>query len=253
VLATTLISGTGLAPQVALLPGLLSTIQSATANFGVYGVAVDASGTIYYSDQLGGKVFKIVNGVTATLPFTGLMAPQQLAVDGAGSVYLLDGGARIMKLDTNGVQSTLVSSANFPFGLTVITSFAVGGQGGVYMTGPSVDFGGLVAKLGAGGDFGLIGSDFADLQALALGPGTTVYVVDFIANSGTSTLYSITPTGAQDTVATGLPCWRSGLSTRELRGAPVRRRQPAGDRLPGGADHLRSARAGYLHSAGDGQ
>ena len=190
--ATVLLSGTGLAPQAALLPGDEFTMAPATANTGIHGVAVDASGTIYYSDQAGNNVYKVVNGATTPLTFAnGVTAPGQLAVDGSGAVYVLSAGSQIIKLASNGVQSTLVSNNNYPDGLTSITAFALDGQGDIFVVGPSVDFGGLVEKLGTNGVFTRLGSNFLALQAVAVGPGGIPYVVDFDTATAQSKVYSI--------------------------------------------------------------
>jgi sugar lactone lactonase YvrE len=209
VLATTLVSGTGLAPKFAVLPGTLVAFPPSPPVQSVYGIADSFDGQgLYYSDSISGNVYyNPGSGFFTTLPLTGVATPGQLAIDGSGAVYILDGATQIVKVDTSFNQTTAFSTANSsPFGLASITGFAVDAQGDIFMVGPGADTGGLVVELDPSGNFTLLDNLFtANFTAMALGPNGSVYAISYDANAGVSTLYAITTAGQQTTVASNLP------------------------------------------------
>lgn len=66
------------------------------------GMAVDAAGDLFAADNVNRQVLKRAAGTddSTVLPFTGLNGPNGVAVDGAGSVYVIDnsGFGRIVKM-----------------------------------------------------------------------------------------------------------------------------------------------------------
>ena len=208
--ATTPISGTGLAPDAAIF-GIIYGYQPATASADISGVAVDGAGNYYYSDQGGNTVYKVVNGVTTAVAFRGLVAPQQLAIDGSGAVYVLTGGSQIIELAANGVQFLLLSTVaaltpNLEAYLENIGAFALDARGDIYVGGPAVGTAaGEVVKLDNFGNLTVVGSGYGNIRSMTVGPDGTVYVVSFSTISDTTTVNTISPSGQQGTLATGLP------------------------------------------------
>jgi serine/threonine-protein kinase len=56
------------------------------------GVAVDAAGSVYVTDQGNARVVRLPSGSASqeVLPFTDLVAPWAIALDTVGSVYVTD-------------------------------------------------------------------------------------------------------------------------------------------------------------------
>ena len=106
------------------------------------GVAVDAAGSVYVVD--GNRVVKLAagSGTQTVLPLTDLNRPIDVAVDNAGNVYVLDGTNRAVKLAAGSNVQTVL-----PFtGLDGPQSVAVDTAGNVYLA----DWGHLrVLKLAA--------------------------------------------------------------------------------------------------------
>jgi serine/threonine-protein kinase len=62
---------------------------------------VDAGGAVFTTGYGDGRVLKLSAGATnsTALPFAGLMKPWGISVDGAGNVYVVDGGNnRVLEL-----------------------------------------------------------------------------------------------------------------------------------------------------------
>jgi hypothetical protein len=114
-------------------------VQSIVGSSGQYepgGVAVDASGNVYISDENNNAVYKetlAANGlyVQSTVA-SGLNAVSALAVDGSGNVYIVEytGSGSVLKETPSSsgyTQSTVASNLGFPSGV------AVDGSGNVYI------------------------------------------------------------------------------------------------------------------------
>jgi sugar lactone lactonase YvrE len=138
--------------------GQLRTLGRATE---VGGVAVDQHGNLDFSDRLGARVYKVglQSGAVSVLAGTGiggfggdggsadqalLSAPQGLAVDGDGNVYIADtGNERVRKVDTKGTISTLAGDGQTGFAgdggasssarLSSPAAVTVDGAGNVYI------------------------------------------------------------------------------------------------------------------------
>ena len=230
--------------------GLVSTIAGTNANGYLdgtgtvaqfnypHGLAVDAAGVMYVSDQGNSAMRKVApNGVVSTLagsPTTSgfangtgtaaLFSSQmgQAAVDVAGNIYVSDNGNNmIRKITPAGVVSTVVGSTtsgfadgpaasatlNFPHGV------AVDGAGNVYV-GDScnnavrkVTPGGTVTTLAAN----VTGSTCGGVYGLAVDAGGNVYVAD----RGENKILKITAAGVVSTLA-GTGASGSGDGTATL-------------------------------------
>lgn len=96
------------------------------------GVAVDASGTVYVTNQtMYGRVVALPDGSSAPTvkPFNGLYEPQGIAVDPAGTIYVSDFNNRVVKL-TAGSNNQAVLPFN---GLNYPEGVAVDAQSNVYV------------------------------------------------------------------------------------------------------------------------
>ena len=127
-LATVPVYGVGEGPAIAFGPGVQTTVASGLN--GTSGVAVDAAGNVFVSEN-GGAVKITPYGTQTTLPTSGLSPyVYDVAVDGAGDVFLADAGNNlVVKVTPSGVQTTVAST-----GLSGPTGVAVDGAGDVFIT-----------------------------------------------------------------------------------------------------------------------
>jgi sugar lactone lactonase YvrE len=151
-LGSTLLYGIGLAPQMALTPGMISTIAGRAGRFGYSGdgnaatsaslanpegVAVDAAGNVYIADSINAVIRKVtaatglistIAGTADTPGYSGdggpatsatLNSPTGIALDGAGNLYIADQGNNVIR-EVNvvtGVISTVAGGGNPTAGL----------------------------------------------------------------------------------------------------------------------------------------
>jgi large repetitive protein len=202
VLATAYVQGTGAGPQLNFPAGAQSTPISGT--FSPIGIAVDAAGNIYFSENAGGKVMKgTLSGGQYTLSTvaTGLSSLWQIAVDGSGSVYIAEwdnGGSagQVFKETPSAVgyiQSTVGSGFVAPWGV------AVDGSGNVYV---ADGYNSAVYKETlSGGSYlqsTIISGIGDDPLQIAVDGGGNVYVADINENS----VLKATPSGGSYTTST---------------------------------------------------
>ncbi len=224
------------------------------------GVAVDAAGNVYVADSDNGLIRKVTPaGVTTTLaghsdrsgPADGVgteaafSGPQSLALDAAGNLYVVDGGAhQLRKITPDGVVSTLAGSgqpgaadgkgkdASFQYPQGV----AVDAQGNVYVADTSnqkirkVSPEGVVSTLAGTGQTG--SKDGPALQATFFNPsGVAVNRAGevFVADASSDTVWhsgvirKIATNGQVSTVVAAevtTPLDNEGMSPR--LGMPIR-------------------------------
>ena len=160
VLATRMIYGIGQGPAVAFGPGTQSTVNT-TGSYPLNqpkGVAVDAAGDVFISDNDNQRVVKVAtNGTVTTVGFN-LQYPQGLAVDGAGDLFIADNNinsGEVLEVPAgctnSNCQKVLISDQTSVSGATTARSelgVAVDGVGDVFFS----DFlDGYVAEIPANG------------------------------------------------------------------------------------------------------
>lgn len=185
---------------------------TAASFYDVFGIAVDATGNVYVSDQGNNLIRKITpagvvttfagSGATGSADGTGTAAsfniPAGLGIDGSGNVYVADQfNNKIRKITPAGVVSTiagtgsigdangpaLTASFNYPAGVTV------DGSGNIYIADHSnniirrISATGQTANFAGTGVFGSLDglftvSTFGSPTGVAVGPDGNVYVAD---------------------------------------------------------------------------
>lgn len=122
VLATTLIYGTGISPQIAYTPAPQTTLPASGLGE-TWGVAVDGIGDVFIADESNSRIVRLpAGGGAQTTVGSGLFEPQGVAVDGAGDVFIADTeNNRVVEVPTaGGAQTTLpLSGLSLPSALTV--------------------------------------------------------------------------------------------------------------------------------------
>ncbi|KAA0932104.1 NHL domain-containing protein [Streptomyces apricus] len=183
-----------------------------------YGVAVDGTGTLYFSDYNNHRVRKITtDGKVSTVAGTGaagyrgdngpalsaqLNCPREVAVDGAGAVYVTDAGNhRVRKIATDGTITTVAGTGvagfsgdgglataarlNYPLGVVVDSS------GTLYLSDHTnnrirkVTTDGTITTIAGTGATGFKGDDGPAVQAqlnrpyaVAVDSAGTLYITD---------------------------------------------------------------------------
>jgi sugar lactone lactonase YvrE len=129
VLATTLIYGTGVGPQVAFSP--VPAGESPATAYGLSGphaVAIDSAGNQFIADAKNNRILKVSGSVVSVLPTSGLNGPNGVAVDGAGNVFISD-LSRVVEVAAGTNTQTVV-----PIGVIQPGGVAVDGGGNLFVT-----------------------------------------------------------------------------------------------------------------------
>jgi sugar lactone lactonase YvrE len=141
-----------------------------------FGVAVDASGTLYVTDTGNDRVVALPPGAAepVVLPFTGLWEPCGVAVDAAGTVYVADSlNDRVLTLAVGATDATEVPVP----GLKYPGGIAVDDAGNLYLA-DRANY--RVLKLAAGASIPtvLLFNGIRDPKDLAVDGTGAVYVTD---------------------------------------------------------------------------
>ena len=87
----------------------VSTLRAGSPLASIDGVAVDAAGTVYYSDSTDGKIYNRTSGGIETVFATGLNRPAALAAAPDGTLFVADNGINaVRKISPGGQVTTLV-------------------------------------------------------------------------------------------------------------------------------------------------
>ena len=191
-IATILLSGTGQAPFALLQPVTPASVSGASAGTAV----VDENGTLYLLNAGQGSVTSIDStGKQTLLPISGLSAPRGLAIDGAGVLYVLNGGTAASLLTFDTVQGMQGSKA-LPVPANMIDSITLGSAGELYAISSTAN---ALYTFGTDGVLSTTplkgGTGAAEVtSAVALGGGNGLVL-------GGGALQTVTHAGAQSAVA----------------------------------------------------
>ncbi len=197
IIATTLLYGTALGPQIAYGPGVQTTIGSTLSLNEPNGVAVDGLGDVLIADTLNKRVVDLPpNGVPTTVG-ADLNAPVGVAVDGVGDVFIVDNGNnQVVKVPTDGAaQVTFASGFSDPMGV------ALDGAGDVFVADTGNN---RVVEIVAGGakitlDVSVDGKGLSAPESVAVNAEGDV----LIADTGNNRVVEVEPNGFQTTVGNG--------------------------------------------------
>ncbi|MGA8090545.1 MAG: MBG domain-containing protein [Terracidiphilus sp.] len=189
--ASSHIYGIGQAPLAVFGPGTQITLPATGLN-GVSGVAVDAAGNVFISENAGAVKIS-PSGVQTAVPTTGISLAYDVAVDGAGNVFLADlGGNKVVKVTPGGVQTTVPA-----IGLLNPTGVAVDGSGDVFITDRDNNRVVEVTPSGVQTTVPASGVDHPYYPAVDAAGDV------FFLNSGTGQVLKVTAGGIQSTIPTG--------------------------------------------------
>ncbi len=132
ILATTLIYGVGVGPQIAFGPGVQSAVllTPGSVESEPYGLAVDGAGNVFFSDRFNHRVVKVpAGGGAQSTVIGGLGGPYGLALDGAGNLFVAEvNNNDVLEVSAGGGTVTPLGS-----GLSAPQGVAVDGAGDVFI------------------------------------------------------------------------------------------------------------------------
>jgi TonB family protein len=198
-------------------------------------LAVDSANNIYVADNTDGRVRKITpSGTISTVAGNGirasggdggpatsacLVAPNSVAVDAAGNVFIGDTNGRVRKVTTDGIISTFAGST-YGFGgdggpataagLTLPTALAFDGEGNLYIADSrnfrirKVNTESVIETIAGTGTSGFAGDD-GPATGAQIGDATGIVVDNagnlYIADRSNYRIRKVTPDGVMHTIA----------------------------------------------------
>ena len=191
-LATATLFGVGSGPQIAFTPpGSSRTLYHGTNP--VTGISTDAAGDVYFADGAG--VYKIAPGQAAAAVGTGWFQPNSVAVDGAGNLWVADGGlGSIVQVTPSGQQ------VNLPFDFDV-AGIAVDPQGNVYF-----GLGSYVYKYTPAGVPTFLGFAPGNVTSIAADDLGNIYASYINNGTFTSGIIQFMPSGAKFNLPVDYSC-----------------------------------------------
>ena len=200
-------------------------------------VAVDGAGNVYIADFGNTRIRKVdAAGVITTVAGTGergfggdggpateaqFSDPKDVALDGAGNLYVSDGGNhRVRRIDTAGVISTIAGTGEYGFGgdggpadqaaLSFPRGVATDGAGNLYVADDEnhrvrrIDTAGVISTIAGTGEYGFGGDGGPATEAQLFYPDSVavdgagnVYIADF----GNARIRKVDAAGVITTVA----------------------------------------------------
>ncbi len=144
-LATVLVYGVGHGPLAAIQPGVLTQVPAPVTD--LYDSVVDENATAYFNSLNTDTIFSYTKaGALTQLPVTGLSEPDQIAIDGAGTLYFSQEayGNKIVTYSASGVQGAITVQPSAPYvpcangivdgnPIEFLSSVAVDGAGDVFV------------------------------------------------------------------------------------------------------------------------
>ena len=255
VLATMLVSGTGRGPQVSISPSVIDTLSQQAIN--PAGLALDASGNLFFSDWTGNVVYELQAGTTTARVIAGhayqsgytgdgaaataanLSEPRGLAVDGLGNLYIADSQNNVVrKVDgLTGTISTVLGGTATATQLSNLTGLVMDASGHLYVSDSRNNvvrelntLSGAVSTVAGTSAAGYTGDGAPALNAtldspagLALDSSGDLYIADSVNNvirkvSTAGVISTVAGTGAPATGTT--PNGEGGAATSANLSAP---------------------------------
>ncbi len=91
------------------------------AGFGPHDVKIDAAGNVFFPDRPNARIRKIdTAGIISTVT-TSVGSPNSIALDNAGNLYIADADGMIKKIDASGTMTIAASGMSNPYGVSVDT------------------------------------------------------------------------------------------------------------------------------------
>jgi hypothetical protein len=192
-LVTTLVGGVGSGAQMSIDPATQTTIGSTLSPLGV---GADQGGNSYISDATSNSVYESIAGATPTIFATGFSQPAEVAVNGAGTVYVADAGNNRIAQVAKGanVSSAFLSTYN-SFALSNPQGVAVDQIGDVFVADTGNN---RILEVSAVGAISALG--FTGLSSpLGLTVDTAGDV--FVADSGNARIVELSAAGVQSSIS----------------------------------------------------
>ena len=186
----------------------LATLSPGSGSYGTSGMAFDASGNLYVSDQLVNTIRKVSPaGADLGVFASGLGSPWGLAFDSVGNLYVANrAGNTVTKYAADGTSLGVFAST----GLSQPIGIAFDSSGNLYVA----NFGANTIR-----KFSSAGADLGIFASSAISLPTEIVFDDagnlYVANWGTQTVSTYAADGtALGNLVTGLPSQPQGIAIR---------------------------------------